>query len=69
MTASARLRGDWALGCLVVVASGCAATDAGVGGDAGAADSGCGWSRCATAGPRCVATGIADRSWLTADFD
>ncbi|MDO9022025.1 MAG: hypothetical protein Q8S73_18920 [Deltaproteobacteria bacterium] len=38
----------------------------------GAADAGCAWGRCAadaTAGPRCVATGVADGSWLTADWD
>jgi hypothetical protein len=38
----------------------------------GAADAGCAWGRCvaqATTGPRCVATGVADGSWLTADWD
>lgn len=39
--------------------------------DAGRADVGCAWGTCAEAGmggPRCVATGMADGSWLTADW-
>lgn len=42
--------------------------------DAGAraTDDGCAWGACAEDGPRaprCVATGIADGTWLTADWD
>lgn len=39
--------------------------------DAGRVDDGCVWGRCAgggPSGPRCVATGMADGSWLTADW-
>lgn len=50
------------IGCGEVGAGGTdAATDAG-------ADGGCAWGRCAS-GPRCVATGIADGRWLTAEWD
>lgn len=30
---------------------------------------GCSWGACGARGPRCVMTGVADGSWLTADID
>lgn len=32
-------------------------------------DAGCAWGSCDARGPRCVATGVADGSWLTADWE
>lgn len=55
---------------LVGYSGGCG--DAGeAAGGGGAADAGCAWGACGDSGvgPRCVATGVADGSWLTADWD
>ncbi|MDO9022031.1 MAG: hypothetical protein Q8S73_03385 [Deltaproteobacteria bacterium] len=42
---------------------------AGDGETADTGDAGCAWGSCDAGAPRCVATGIADGSWLTTDWE
>ena len=56
-------RGWWI--AALVAGLGCA----GDGDVAGTSDAGCAWGACEAGAPRCVATGIADGSWLTTDWE